>query len=306
MPSQNKPHISIAPMMAWTDRHFRYFMRLISPHTVLYTEMITTGALIHSDPDRYLLFNKEEHPVALQLGGSDPKELAHCAKLGEQAGYDEINLNVGCPSDRVQKGRIGACLMKEPDLVAECISEMCNNVNIPVTVKTRIGVDDQDSYEALQHFVKTVHAAGCDTFIIHARKAWLKGLNPRQNRSKPPLCYDTVYQIKQDNPNLRIIINGGIKLIENIEKHLKHIDGAMLGREAYRHPYLFAEIEKHFFKNNPLSREEVLERYTPYISQSLEQGARLNSLVKPLYNLYKGQPGAKAWRQRLASGIIPA
>jgi tRNA-dihydrouridine synthase A len=224
-------------MMDLTDRHYRYLMRLMHPTVRLYTEMVTTGALIHGNVERHLAFSKEEHPIALQLGGHDPQTLAICARMGEEFGYDEININIGCPSDRVQSGRIGACLMTEPDLVAECVAHMQQAVNIPITVKCRIGVDDCDDYAFLQQFIETVQKASCQTFIIHARKAWLKGLSPKQNREVPPLRYDTVYQLKKDYPHLNIVINGGITTQEEGQSHLQHVDGIMIGRSAYDDPY---------------------------------------------------------------------
>jgi tRNA-dihydrouridine synthase A len=293
---------SIAPMMDCTDRHYRYFARLMSRHMLLYSEMVTTGAVIHGDRDYLLGFSSEEQPVALQLGGSDPKALAEAAKIGEQYGYVEVNLNVGCPSDRVQAGRFGACLMKEPDLVAECVMAMQNVVSIPVTVKTRLGVDDQDSYELLCRFIDIVAASGCKTFILHARKAWLKGLSPRENRNVPPLNYDAVYQLKRDYPHLEILLNGGVKAHADIETHLQHTDGVMIGREAYSNPYLLAQVDQRYFKSSspPISERELLNQYSQYVSQQLAQGVPLRNLIRFLVGLFKGQAGARQWRRYLS------
>lgn len=253
--------ISIAPMMDCTDRHDRFFLRLIAPHVVLYTEMITTGALIHGDANRFLAFDPIEHPVVLQLGGNSPNELAKCAKMGEDFGYDEINLNVGCPSSRVNAGRFGASLMLDSKHVAECITAMLALVKIPVTVKCRIGVDDHDSYEFLSHFIQTIADAGCKVVIIHARKAWLTGLSPKENRDIPPLRYDVVHRIKKDFPHLTIIINGGIKTLSLIKEQLFCVDGVMIGREVYSNPYFLSQIEKEIYASDSLSREEVVEKF---------------------------------------------
>jgi tRNA-dihydrouridine synthase A len=298
--------ISIAPMMDCTDRHYRYLMRLITKHTLLYTEMVTTGALIHGDRDRWLHYHPQEHPIALQLGGSNSQELALCARFAEDYGYDEVNLNIGCPSDRVQSGRIGACLMAEPELVADCVAAMFAATKCPVTVKTRIGIDNRDSYEELYHFITTVHQAGCQTFIIHARKAWLNGLSPKENRSVPPLQYPIVYKLKQDFPQIEIIINGGITTLEDIETHLQHVDGVMIGREAYANPYLLAEIEEKFYPSRATikSRHEILEEYLPYIQQQLTEGNRLNLITRHLLGLYQGLAGAKRWRTYLTQHAI--
>ena len=292
--------LSVAPMMDWTDRHDRYFLRLISPNALLYTEMVTTGALIHGDYKRFLEFDPFEHPVALQLGGSDPEQLAHCARLGEAFGYDEINLNVGCPSDRVQSGRFGACLMLEPKLVADCVAAMCAEVKIPVTVKCRIGVDENDSYEEFTRFVKTVSAAGCSVFIVHARKAWLNGLSPKQNREIPPLRYDVVKQLKQDYPNLTIILNGGIKNTLEVQNHLEWADGVMIGREAYSNPYFLAEIEKSVFSTEPLSRDAVIEAFIPYVERQLKNQLKLSNLTRHILGLFHGEKGARIWRRYLS------
>lgn len=293
--------ISIAPMMDWTDRHCRYFLRLIAPHVLLYTEMITTQALMHGDHQRLLTFDASEHPVALQLGGSDPVKLAYCAKLGEDFGYDEINLNVGCPSDRVKTGRFGACLMLEPILVGDCIAQMKNAVNVPVTVKCRIGVDQQDSYDELSHFIDTVHQAGCDVFIIHARKAWLNGLSPKQNREIPPLQYETVHAIKRDFPDLTIVINGGIQQTSEIENQLNYVDGVMIGRKAYSNPYWLAEIENKIFHMHPLpERDAIIQQVIPYLVQQLKNNIKLSQITRHILGLYQGQKGARMWRRHLS------
>ncbi len=300
-----KPIFAVAPMIDWTDRHCRYFHRLFSKRIRLYTEMITTGALLHGDAKRWLNFNENEHPIALQLGGSNPKELAQCALLAKQFNYDEINLNVGCPSDRVQSGRFGACLMAEPALVAECISAMNTVVNIPVTVKTRIGIDNHDSYEELVAFISTVAAAGCETFIIHARKAWLKGLSPKENREIPPLQYDVVYQLKRDFPHLTIIINGGITTLELAQKQLNYTDGVMIGRAAYQTPYILADIDQLFFGDSHeiISQEEALEKYIQYIDGQIKQGVALKHMSRHILGLFHGQPAAKMWRRYLSENM---
>lgn len=292
----------IAPMLDWTDKHCRYFHRLISQYAFLYTEMVTTGALIHGDHHRFLQFNAAESPLAFQLGGSNPRELAICAKMVEDYGYDEVNLNVGCPSDRVQNGRFGACLMAEPELVSECVAAMGQAVSIPVTVKSRIGIDERDSYQELVHFVSTVAGAGCKTFIIHARKAWLSGLSPKQNRDVPPLRYDVVYQIKQDFPQLEIILNGGITSLDQAEDILMHVDGVMVGREAYHNPYLLADVDRRFFGGTeaPRSREMIFRLLIPYIQEQLEDGVRLNSISRHILGLFHGEPGARGWRRHLS------
>jgi tRNA-dihydrouridine synthase A len=294
--------ISIAPMMECTDRHDRYFLRLIAPHVLLYTEMVTTGALLHGDYRRFLAFDPFEHPVALQLGGSEPEKLARCARMGEEFGYDEINLNVGCPSDRVKSGQFGACLMLSPTLVAEGVAAMCAAVKIPVTVKCRIGVDQQDSYEELCRFIEIVSQAGCHVFIIHARKAWLNGLSPKENREIPPLQYDVVYQIKRDYPQLTISINGGIKTITEIDTHLHYIDGVMIGREAYSNPYFLSDIEKKYFSHsaNHLNREQVIEKFIPYVEQQLKNNIKLSSMTRHVLGLFLGQKGARTWRRTLS------
>ena len=296
----------VAPMLDWTDRHCRYFHRLLSKNALLYTEMVTTGALIHGNAQRFLQFNTEEHPVALQLGGSNPHDLAICTRMAEEAGYDEVNLNVGCPSDRVQNGRFGACLMAEPQLVGDCIAAMQAVVKIPVTVKSRIGIDERDSYEELTQFIDTVAKAGCETFIIHARKAWLKGLSPKENREIPPLCYETVFQLKRDFPQLEIVINGGITTLEQSEELLNHVDGVMLGREVYQNPYLLAEVDKVLFKDNSpiLSREQIITALLPYIQSQLQHPEmRLNSISRHVLGLFHGEYGARLWRRFLSENV---
>lgn len=294
--------VSIAPMMGWTDKHDRYFLRLISPNALLYTVMITTGALIYGKKFEVLEYNPEEHPVALQLGGSDPGDLAKCAQIAEKDyGYDEVNLNCGCPSDRVQKGKFGACLMAEPELVAECVDAMKQVTTVPVTVKTRIGIDNQDSYEFLLNFVGKVADRGCDTFIIHARKALLNGLSPADNRTVPPLNWERVYQLKKDFPHLNIILNGGIKTIDNIQEVLKHTDGVMIGREAYSNPYFMAAIEDRIFGTKDIkTRNEIIESLLPYIDRKLSEGAALKDITRHILGLYQGQRGARKWRQILS------
>ena len=297
--------VSIAPMMGWTDRHARYFLRLISRHSLLYTEMVTTGAILHGQRDKLLRYHADEHPLAIQLGGSDPDELAECGRIAEQHGFDEINLNVGCPSDRVQSGLFGACLMAKPDLVAECVDAMCQAVSIPVTVKCRIGIDDMDSYDRFEQFVATVASAGCDVFIVHARKAWLQGLSPKQNRDIPPLKYDYVYRLKQQHPELTVIINGGIKTQDDIATHLQQVDGVMLGREAYHNPFLLSGIDQRFYASAapPRSREDVLALLMDYIEQQLQAGAKLHDITRHIHGLYHGQPGARAWRRKLSTEV---
>ena len=294
--------ISIAPMMECTDRHFRFLVRLMAPHVLLYTEMVTTGALIHGDYQRFLKFHENEHPIALQLGGNNPNDLSLCARMGEDFGYDEVNLNVGCPSDRVKSGRFGACLMLSPELVADCIAAMHHAVKIPVTVKCRIGVDEQDSYESLTQFIRLVSAAGCHVFIVHARKAWLQGLSPKQNREIPPLRYDVVHQLKQDFPHLSIVINGGIKTLEDVQAQLPCVDGVMIGREAYSNPYVLAEIDQAVYASTealPL-RDEIVQRFVPYLEEELRLGTKLSFITRHLMGLFQGQYGARLWRRYLS------
>lgn len=289
-------------MLDWTDRYCRYFLRLISRHVVLYTEMVTTGAIIHGDRERFLDFDQSEHPLALQLGGSDTKDLAVCARLGEQWGYDEINLNVGCPSDRVQSGRFGACLMATPELVAECVAAMRDAVSIDVTVKHRIGIDDHDSYQELCDFVGASAEAGCRTFIVHARKAWLQGLSPKENREIPPLSYETVYQLKRDFPDREIVINGGILTLDQAEEHLQQVDGVMIGREAYHNPWILVETDRRLYgDDHPLpSRHEIIERLIPFIEQEQAAGTPVSRITRHILGLFNGQPGARAWRRHIS------
>lgn len=293
---------SVAPMLDWTDRHCRYFHRLLTKQALLYTEMVTTGAIIHGKGD-YLAYSEQDHPVALQLGGSDPQALAHCAKLAELRGYNEINLNVGCPSDRVQNGRFGACLMAEASLVADCIKAMRDAVTIPVTVKTRIGIDQLDSYEFLCEFVQTVAEQGeCDIFTIHARKAWLSGLSPKENREVPPLDYERVYQLKRDFPALTIAINGGGKTLAEAKEHLKHLDGVMMGREAYQNPSILTQVDRELFDPNApvIDPVQAIEALYPYIEQELSRGAYLGHITRHILGIFQGIPGARQWRRHLS------
>jgi tRNA-dihydrouridine synthase A len=294
--------LSIAPMLDWTDRYCRFFLRQISRHVLLYTEMITTGALLHQEPARFLDFDADEHPLALQLGGSEPSALAACARLAGQWGYDEVNLNVGCPSDRVQSGRFGACLMAEPQLVADCVAAMSEAVPLPVTVKHRIGIDDMDGYDQLAHFVDTVAAAGCNTFIVHARKAWLQGLSPKQNREIPPLRYEVVHRLKADFRDLEFVLNGGIKTMAEIEHQLKHVDGVMIGREAYQNPWLLADADRRLFgvlTPSP-NRNEVVARMQAFLARQSAMGVPLHRITRHMLGLFQGQPGARAWRRHLS------
>ena len=288
--------------MECTDRHDRFFLRLISRHTLLYTEMITTGALRYGDAARLLAYHPTERPVGVQLGGSNPREMAECGRMVQSWGYDEVNINVGCPSDRVRHGRFGACLMEEPERVAACVSALNRAVDIPVTVKTRIGIDQRDSYEDLVHFVETVAGAGCGTFIIHARKAWLHGLSPKQNREIPPIRHDIVRRLKHDLPQLEIIINGDITTLDDAQLHLEDVDGVMLGREAYRNPYLLAWVD-HLFFNDPHpipSRLQVVEQFIPYVEQQLASGVYLSRMTRHILGLFQGVRGAKAWRRHMS------
>lgn len=293
-------------MLDWTDRHCRYLLRLISRHALLYTEMVTTGAILHGRHTRHLHHDATEHPLALQLGGSDPAALAECARIGAGFGYDEINLNIGCPSDRVQSGRFGACLMAEPALVAECVAAMGDAVSVPVTVKTRIGIDDMDSYAALANFIGTVAAAGCNTFIIHARKAYLKGLSPKENRTVPPLKYEYAWQLKTDFPRLTIVVNGGITDLDAAQQQLAHVDGVMLGRAAYHDPYLLADVDRRFFADpHPvLSRKQVVEAMLPYIERELSDGTSLKQITRHMLGLFQGMPGARHWRRHLSQYAV--
>ncbi|MCP5188241.1 MAG: tRNA dihydrouridine(20/20a) synthase DusA [Pseudomonadales bacterium] len=293
---------SIAPMMDWSDHHCRYFWRLLTRQALLYTEMVTTGALIHGDRERFLHFNPEEHPVALQLGGSEPADLARCARWARDWGYDEVNLNCGCPSDRVQSGMFGACLMGQPALVADCVRAMRDACDIPVTVKHRIGIDHMESYDELVDFVATVAEAGCEVFIVHARKAWLQGLSPRENREIPPLNYAWVYQLKRDLPQLSIVINGGIQTLGQCREHLQQVDGVMLGREAYQNPWLLAEVDTQLYgMDKPAaSRDDVIVALLPYVEQQLAAGAHLNHITRHILGLYQGVPGARKFRRYLS------
>ena len=288
-------------MMDWTDRHCRYFMRLMSPGVRLYTEMVTAAAIHHGDANRLLRYHDDEHPIAVQLGGSDPELMAEAAATSAGFGYDEININVGCPSDRVKSGQFGACLMASPDVVAECLKAMQARVDVPVTVKTRIGIDDKDSDEFLDTFVSTVAEAGCRKFVVHARIAILEGLSPKENRTIPPLNYERVYRLKQDYPDLDIVINGGIETVEQVSDALRHVDGVMIGRQAYHHPYFLAELEQHFNPGwQPPSRDQVVESMLPYIEAELADGERLGRITRHILGLYAGQPGARAWRRHIS------
>ncbi|PCI09080.1 MAG: tRNA dihydrouridine(20/20a) synthase DusA [Gammaproteobacteria bacterium] len=304
----NARKISIAPMMGWTDRHARYFLRLITKQSLLYTEMINTGALLHNDQTvgkqkRLLAYHASEHPLALQLGGSDPQALMQCALMAENAGFDEVNLNVGCPSDRVRSGAFGACLMAKPELVADCVRAMNTSVSIPITVKCRIGIDDMDDYQAFENFISVVASAGCETFIVHARKAWLQGLSPKENREVPPLKYDYVHRLKNQRPELTIVINGGVKTIETVQQQLHHVDGAMIGREAYHNPYMLASVDSHIYQDksaNIKSREEIVLEMCDYIDAELVNGVALHSMTRHILGLFQGRPGARAWRRYLS------
>ncbi|MEH0196180.1 tRNA dihydrouridine(20/20a) synthase DusA [Caulobacter sp. CCNWLY153] len=299
---QFQPHrFSVAPMMDWSDRHCRSLHRVLSSRALLYSEMVTTGAVLHGDRERLLGYDQDQHPVALQLGGSEPADLAAAARIGEDYGYDEINLNVGCPSDRVQSGRFGACLMREPDLVAECMAAMAAAVKVPVTVKCRIGVDDQDPEEALFTLVDKCVAAGVATFIVHARKAWLQGLSPKENRDVPPLDYPLVYRLKRERPELTISINGGVPGVDAALEHLEHVDGVMLGRAAYHEAGLLGAVDRRVFGLDlpDVTPFEAVERYRPYIERSLAEGWRLAGITRHMLGLFHGLPGARAWRRIL-------
>ena len=287
-------------MLDWTDRHCRYFHRLLAPNAMLYTEMVTTGAIIHGDADRHLAFNAEEHPLALQLGGSEPADLARCARIAEQRGYDEVNLNLGCPSERVQRGSFGACLMLEPDLVAECIAAMLDAVDIPVTAKTRLGVDDHYSYEFASGFIRRLAQAGCRNFIVHARKAYLSGLSPKQNRDVPPLEYEWVHRLKREMPELEIVINGGIDSLQAVQAHLEAVDGVMIGRAAYQNPWILAECQQRLFGGELPTREAIVERMSDYLKHQVAQGVAVKHISRHMLGLFQGLPGAKAWRRCLS------
>jgi len=298
--------VSIAPMMDWTDRHCRYFYRLLSKNTQLYTEMITSKAILRGDKNRLLDFNASEHPLTLQLGGSDPKEMAECAQIAQKWGYDEVNINVGCPSDRVHSGSFGACLMKEPDLVAACVEAMIEKCDIPVTVKSRIGIDDMESYDELSDFVSLINSKGCKHFIIHARKAWLQGLSPKENRTIPPLNYPWVYEVKKDFPQIQITINGGITSCLEIKSHLDYVDGVMLGRAVYNNPFLLSEVDSDIFseKKNPINREQVLKKYMVYMSEQLKIGVPIRSMTRHILGLYHGETNAKLFRRLLSGKVV--
>jgi tRNA-dihydrouridine synthase A len=300
--------ISVAPMMDYTDRHCRYLLRLVSPGALLYTEMVTAQALAHCEPEHLLGFDAAEQPVALQLGGSDPVLLARAARMGEERGYVEINLNVGCPSERVQVGNFGACLMAEPQLVADCVRAMREAVRLPVTVKCRIGIDELDDYGFFQHFVSVVREADVSVFIVHARKAYLQGLSPKENREIPPLRYEVPWRLKQEHPDLTVILNGGLKTVGQVREWLPRFDGVMLGRQAYSEPYLLAQLHGEFIDKDwlPPLREDIVERYAEYVERMLAEGHRLPSLLRHLHGLYAGHPGARAWRRFLGEqGVRP-
>jgi len=292
----------VAPMMDWSDRHCRYFWRLMTRRARLYTEMVTTGAILRGDRARFLDFHPQEQPLALQVGGSDPKALAECARIAQDWGYDEINLNCGCPSDRVQEGRIGACLMAEPQTVADCVAAMRAAVSIPVTVKHRIGIDDQDHVAHLDEFVSTVATAGCEVFIVHARKAWLQGLSPKENREIPPLMYDRVYQLKSSFPHLTLVLNGGLTNLEQCREALERLDGVMVGREAYHNPFMLATVDEQIYGEvqSPLTRDQVLEAFIPYCEAQIRKGVRLHHMARHLLGLYAGRPGGKRFRRFLS------
>lgn len=294
--------LSVAPMMEWTDRHCRFFLRRISRGCLLYTEMVTTAAVLRGDRDRLLRYHPDEHPLAIQLGGAEPLALAECARIAESLGFDEINLNVGCPSDRVQSGRFGACLMAEPALVARCVEAMRGAVSIPVTVKSRIGIDDQEEWPALRAFVETVAAAGCTRFIVHARKAWLTGLSPKENREVPPLRHDLVYRLKEERQDLTVVLNGGVRSLEDADRHLGHVDGVMLGRAAYQTPYLLAEADRRYFgaREAAPDRHAVVEAMAGYVEAELAAGTPLAAMTRHMLGLFQGMPGARAWRRHLS------
>ena len=292
---------SVAPMLDWTDRHCRFFLRQLSKHTVLYTEMVTTGAIIYGKGD-YLSYNDEEHPVVLQLGGSEPDAMAHCAEIAQARGYDQVNINVGCPSDRVKNGSFGACLMAMPETVAQCVEAMKAKVDIPVTVKCRIGIDDMDDYEGLSRFVSLVAAAGCNDFTVHARKAWLKGLSPKENRDIPPLNYQRVYDLKNEFTDLNIAINGGITTIEEAKAHLEYVDGVMMGREVYSNPFILSSIDNEIYGDttNPITREQVVVAMNDYIQRQIENGSRVWHIARHVLGLFQSQTGGRIWRRYLS------
>ena len=302
----NHSLVSVAPMMDWTDKHCRYFYRLISKNVQLYTEMITTKAILRGDKNRLLDFNDGENPLVLQLGGSDPKEMAKCAIIAEDWGYDEVNINVGCPSDRVLSGSFGACLMKEPKLVAQCVESMIERCDIPITVKHRIGIDDMESYDQLSDFISLISQKGCQHFIVHARKAWLTGLSPKENRTIPPLNYSWVYQLKKDFPKLKFTINGGIETCQDIEGHLDHVDGVMLGRSIYHNPFLLEQIELEIFKSkeSTLDREHILRQFMSYIAEQSKLGVPVRSMSRHILGLYHGEANAKLFRRLLSGKVV--
>jgi tRNA-dihydrouridine synthase A len=303
-----KYRFSIAPMMEWTDRHCRFFHRLLTRRALLYTEMITTGAVLHGDRTRLLAFDRAEHPVALQLGGSDPRQLAQCARIAADLGYDEVNLNVGCPSDRVQEGRFGACLMAEPALVGDCVAAMTGTVRIPVTVKCRIGIDEQDPEEALETLTNAVQQARVAALIVHARKAWLAGLSPRENRDVPPLDYARVYRLKAAHPDLPVVLNGGVVDLDQVRTHLAHLDGVMMGRAAYQEPWRLLEVDPLLFGKpaRVASPREAAEALIPYLERELARGTRLHAITRHVLGLFRGVPGARAFRRHLATeGVKP-
>jgi tRNA-dihydrouridine synthase A len=293
--------LSVAPMMDWTDRHCRSFHRSLTPSALLYTEMVTSGAVLHGDRERLLGFSSDEHPLALQLGGSDPADLARCAQIAEAFGYDEVNLNVGCPSDRVQRGRFGACLMQEPGLVGECVAAMRDAASLPVTVKTRLGVDHHDSYDWFSAFVAQVAESGCGVFIVHARKAWLSGLSPKENREVPELRYGWVYRLKREYPELTVVLNGGITSIAEVLEHLDRVDGVMLGRAAYHNPWILAELQARLFGSRGVAtREEAVEALTRYLRLQVSRGVPVKHVSRHLLGLFQGQPGARRWRRYIS------
>ncbi|MGH8029995.1 MAG: tRNA dihydrouridine(20/20a) synthase DusA [Arenimonas sp.] len=302
LPPPETTRLSVAPMMDWTDRHCRVFHRLLAPHARLYTEMVHAQAVRHGDRERLLGFDPIEHPVALQLGGSDPLALAEAARVGEDRGFDEINLNVGCPSDRVQAGRFGACLMKEPVLVADAVAAMVAAIRVPVSVKCRLGVDEMEDFEVFLAFVDTVAAAGCDLFVVHARKAWLSGLSPKENREIPPLRHEWVHRLKRERPALRIVLNGGLTDVESALAHLPAVDGVMLGRAAYHEPYRLHELDARLFGGPLVSREALLQRFFPYLDAQLVRGVALKHLTRHVLGLFHAQPGGRAFRQALSEG----
>ena len=288
-------------MMDWTDRHCRYFMRLLCPSAFLYTEMVTAAAIVHGERAELLKFDESEHPIALQVGGSDVDWMTKAAVAAADVGYDEININVGCPSDRVQSGQFGACLMESPEVVADCVASMQNAVDVPVTVKMRIGIDDKDSYAFLSSFIEPLIEVGCRKFVVHARIAILDGLSPKDNRTVPPLNYERVYQLKRDNPELEIILNGGLQALDQVDDMLKQVDGVMIGRQAYHHPYFLAELERHLNPDYSLpERRDIVEQMIPYIEQHLDQGEKLGRITRHMLGLFAGQPGARAWRRYLS------